>query len=57
MESRYGVKASYRYRLDPVSGEASPLAVWSPAALRDRVLDAEVTTESPGERPEEGAAP
>jgi hypothetical protein len=57
MESRYGVKASYRYRVDPTSGEASPLAVWSAAALRDRLLDAEVTTESAGDGSQEGAAP
>jgi hypothetical protein len=45
MEERYGVKSSYRYRLDPVSGEASPVAVWSPDALKDRILDADVTAE------------
>jgi hypothetical protein len=45
MESRFGVKASYRYRVDPATGECSPLAVWSRAALRGRLLDAEVATE------------
>jgi len=50
MEERYGVKSSYRYRLDPVSGESSPLAVWSPDALKDRILDAEVSVErTPGD--------
>jgi hypothetical protein len=39
------VKASYRYRVDPATGECSPLAVWSSAALRGRLLDAEVATE------------
>ena len=57
MEGHYGVKASYRYRLDPMSGEPSPLAVWSSTALRDLVLDAEVTTEPAGDGPQEGAAP
>ncbi|MEW6366809.1 MAG: hypothetical protein AB1714_19445 [Acidobacteriota bacterium] len=39
MFERFGVRASYRYRVDPVSGQASPLPVWSPTALRDRILD------------------
>jgi hypothetical protein len=45
MQTRYGVRASYRYRLDPASGQASPLAVWSGDALRDRLLDAELAAE------------
>ena len=49
MEERYAVKASYRYRVDPTSGHASPLAVWSPTALKDRILDADVI-----ERPKDG---
>jgi len=39
MEDRFAVKASYRYRVDPTTGYASPLAVWSAAALKDQVLD------------------
>jgi hypothetical protein len=39
MDEHYAVKASYRYRVDPTTGYASPLAVWSPAALTDHVLD------------------
>ena len=39
METQYGVRASYRYRLDPTTGKDSPLAVWSPAALRDRIVE------------------
>lgn len=39
MFDRYGVKASYRYRLDPVSGQASPLAVWSKTAIKDRIIE------------------
>jgi hypothetical protein len=38
MSERYGVKSSYRYRVDPQSGHASPIAVWSPTALRSRML-------------------
>ncbi|HLA77066.1 MAG TPA: hypothetical protein VJU18_05735 [Vicinamibacteria bacterium] len=47
MEAQYGVKVSYRFRLDPSSGRSSPLAVWSPQALRDRILDAEISTDAP----------
>jgi hypothetical protein len=45
MESEYAVRASYRYRVDPSTGTPSPLAVWSPTALKDRILDAEVSTQ------------
>jgi hypothetical protein len=41
MEEQYGVTSSYRYRVDSRSGRASPLAVWSPAAIRDRILGGE----------------
>lgn len=60
MEEHYAVKASYRYRVDPVTGKSSPLAVWSPEALKDRILDAEITesatTPDTDEDPEEGNA-
>ena len=52
METQYGVKSSYRYRLDPASGVASPLPVWSPTAIRDRILDAEVAMESAAGAPD-----
>ena len=39
MRENYEAKASYRYRVDPATGCASPLAVWSPTALLDRILD------------------
>jgi hypothetical protein len=54
MEQQYGVKSSYRYRLDPATGQASPLAVWSRQALKDRILDAEVSAESPADTPDSG---
>ena len=39
MWERYRARASYRYRvLDPATGRASPLAVWSETALFDRIL-------------------
>jgi hypothetical protein len=42
MQTRYNVAASYRYRLDPESGQKGPLPVWSPQALRSSILlDAE----------------
>jgi len=39
MRDEYAVAASYRYRMDPTTGEVSPLAVWSSDALKDRILD------------------
>jgi hypothetical protein len=45
MEEKFGVRSSYRYRLNPASGTASPLAVWSPDAIKSRILDAELTVE------------
>jgi len=33
MEQQFGVRRSYRYRIDAQTGHASPLAVWAP---RDR---------------------
>jgi hypothetical protein len=41
MMSQYQAKASYRYRLDPESGCASPIAVWSETALLDRIIKKE----------------
>ncbi len=38
MSEQFGVHSSYRYRIDPRSGEASPIAVWSPSALRSKIL-------------------
>ena len=46
MMEQYRVRASYRYRVDPETGHASPLAVWSETALRDRIIEAEVTIDS-----------
>jgi hypothetical protein len=38
MSEQYGVNSSYRYRIDPQSGRASPIAVWSRTAMRDRIV-------------------
>ena len=45
MEDTYGVKVSYRYRIDPANGQVSPVAVWSRDALKDRILDADISTD------------
>jgi hypothetical protein len=45
MEKRFGVKSSYRFRIDPTTGKSSPLPVWSPKALRSRILEAEITAD------------
>ena len=42
MLEHYNAKVSYRYRLDPVSGKDSPIAVWSETALVDRIVNKEV---------------
>jgi hypothetical protein len=49
MQERYGVRSSYRYRVDPTSGQDSPLPVWSNDAIKDRILDAEVIAGPPGD--------
>ena len=38
MLEQYGVRSSYRYRVDPKSGHESPLAVWSSTALKGNVV-------------------
>ena len=42
MKANYEVNASYRHRFDPFTGKASPLAVWSANALKDRIIDAAI---------------
>jgi hypothetical protein len=39
MFEQYEAKASYRYRVIPETGQASPIAVWSPTALKDRIVE------------------
>ncbi len=38
MKDHFNVTASYRYRLEPRTGESGPLPVWSPSALRSNIL-------------------
>jgi len=39
MKEKYERKVSYRHRFDPKTGEKAPLPVWSPTALRDRIVE------------------
>jgi len=41
MFEKYHARVSYRYRIDPATGGEGPLAVWSPAALRDLIIPQE----------------
>ena len=38
MQEKYKAKASYRNCIDPASGHARPLPVWSAAALRNEII-------------------
>ncbi len=38
MREHFNVAASYRYRLDPETGDCGPLPVWSREALRSKIL-------------------
>ncbi len=48
MESNFAVKASYRYRVDPATGNHSPLPVWSSDALKDRIIEAAIGESADG---------
>ncbi len=49
MEQQFGVKSSYRYRVDAETGFASPIAVWSSDALRACIIPDEAQS-SPQEK-------
>jgi len=38
MTQQYGVRVSYRYRLDPTTGKGGSLLVWSNMALRSGII-------------------
>ncbi len=38
MQSQYNKKASYRHRYNPFNGDSGPVPVWSPDALRSRII-------------------
>jgi hypothetical protein len=44
MEQQYGVRASYRYRVDAGNGLETPVPVWAPTALRDSILPDDATS-------------
>jgi len=39
MHDKYNVKASYRHRLDPKTGEKGPIPVWSYDALKNDIVE------------------
>ena len=39
MQEQYAAHASYRYRVDPLTGTAIPIPVWSETALVDRIVE------------------
>jgi Ogr/Delta-like zinc finger len=41
MQSHFNVTASYRYRLEPNTGECGPLPVWSRDALKSNIVTGE----------------
>ena len=47
MQEQYSVAASYRFRLDPATGETGPLPVWSAEALKGGIVTEE-TVENAG---------
>jgi hypothetical protein len=46
MLSQFNVKASYRFRLEPLTGENGPLPVWSREALRSGILQDEAQVQA-----------
>ena len=38
MQSQFNVNASYRYRIEPATGDNGPLPVWSRQALRSSII-------------------
>ena len=41
MKEKYDVNSSYRHRINPSTGKASPLPVWSRDAMKHRIISRE----------------
>lgn len=54
MQGQFNVRAGYRHRLDPLTGETGPLPVWSADALKDQIIDDEddPSTSTPTKEPQ-----
>lgn len=48
MKQQFNVDASYRYRLEPSTGDFGPLAVWSADALKNHIIPLKDTTHAAG---------
>jgi len=45
IQQQYNKEASYRHRYNPFEGDAGPVPVWSPTALRARIMNDDETVE------------
>jgi len=45
IKQQYNKEASYRHRYNPFVGESGPVPVWSPRALRGRIMQDDETVE------------
>ncbi len=41
MMAKYRVSASYRFRLNPKTGETGPIPIWSLSALKSSIIEEE----------------
>ena len=56
MWQKYSVKASYRHRFDPETGDTGPLSVWSSEALQEHTdADTAADQNEPADSDKEGS--